>query len=129
VRAVRDELYQNGESNLRPKQTLQLTEHSIVCVRIAGTRSVVASPNPPPNMTNNTNNPDECTEDSVGTNCAVCDTEISPNRYPQCRAILVNESDPEQDQQSVKLVCRKCWTDLKHELSSQDDPETPLEND
>lgn len=54
----------------------------------------------------------------VGTDCALCETDISPNQYWSSRAILVDESGSGGDEETVKMICRECWADLDGELST-----------
>lgn len=60
----------------------------------------------------------------AGTDCALCGADISPIQYPNCRAVLVDESYPDEDREMVRMVCEDCWVELEHELSESSGTES-----
>jgi hypothetical protein len=65
-------------------------------------------------MTDSESDPDP---GPAGTNCALCNNDISPSHYRSSRAVLVNESGPGPDREEVKMVCEDCWSELERDLS------------
>lgn len=69
-------------------------------------------------MSDDSNPSAEPSEDGpAGTNCALCERDISPNQYRTSRAVLIDESGPGEDRETVKMVCEECWAELDGELS------------
>jgi hypothetical protein len=54
----------------------------------------------------------------AGTDCALCGTDINPTQYRSARAILVDESGTDGDEEVVKMVCEDCWAELDGDLST-----------
>ncbi|EMA55458.1 MULTISPECIES: hypothetical protein [Halococcus] len=52
----------------------------------------------------------------AGTECALCETDLSPRDYPDCRAVLIDESGPDGDEETIRMVCADCWSGLDDEL-------------
>ena len=70
-------------------------------------------------MSEGENVPSDPADDGpAGTNCALCGTGISPNQYRTSRAVLVDESGADGDEEAVKMVCRDCWAELDGDLST-----------
>lgn len=59
------------------------------------------------------------TDDSgpAGTACALCGTDLSPREYPDCRAVLIDESGAGGETETVQMVCAECWRGLEDELT------------
>ena len=53
----------------------------------------------------------------AGTACALCGTDLSPSEYPDCRAVLVDESGSDGESEVVRMVCADCWNGLERELA------------
>jgi hypothetical protein len=66
--------------------------------------------------------PGETPGTPAGTDCALCGTELSPSEYPNCQAVLIDETGPDETE-TIRMVCPDCFADLDGELA---DP-TPSE--
>ncbi|EMA52978.1 hypothetical protein [Halococcus thailandensis] len=53
----------------------------------------------------------------AGTDCALCGTELSPSEYPDCRAVLIDESGPGDETETIRMVCPDCFADLDAEFT------------
>jgi len=62
----------------------------------------------------------------AGTECALCGTELSPQEYADCRAVLIDESGSGSEEETIRMVCADCWTGLDEELGDPSgSPSTP----
>ena len=68
-------------------------------------------------MTENPDTPGETPDPTpAGTQCALCGTDLSPSEYPNCRAVLIDESGPGEEE-TIRMVCEECWRGLDDELT------------
>lgn len=68
-------------------------------------------------MTENPDTPDETSHPTAGTTCALCEKDLSPSQYPNCRAVLIDENVPDGTEESVWMICEDCWAELDDELT------------
>ena len=61
----------------------------------------------------------------AGTECALCGRDLSPSEYPDCRAVLIDESGPGDDDERIEMVCADCLADLEAELSDPSESRSP----
>lgn len=68
----------------------------------------------------------EATADSTpaGTACALCGTDLSPRQYPDCRAVMIDESGPGGEAETVQMICAECWRELDGELTDPSESST-----
>lgn len=52
----------------------------------------------------------------AGTACALCGADLSPREYADCRAVLIDESGPGDDEETIRMVCADCLAGLDEEL-------------
>ena len=57
----------------------------------------------------------------AGTECALCETDLSPQEYADCRAVLIDERGPGGDEESIRMMCADCWSGLDEELGEPSD--------
>ena len=61
----------------------------------------------------------------AGTECALCGTDLPPSEYPDCRAVLIDESGPGDDDERIEMVCADCLSDLDDELTDPSESRSP----